>query len=309
MLKRNFVVILMLSLALLTGCTTSHSHKNKDQSTQPINPSEITFKKNKEFAFLTGMTSIKTPPLVNHYDTIVVDATKLNKNQIATLHLYATHVYGYLDVGHVKAKSKAYKANKSSTRGYVDNSKTYYKMAITKSWRQYLYKKARKQIKRGIDGIVLDHYDIFNGKPKTYKKLFKVVKYMHKKNMPVYLMNDKMFITEYINNGDQVIETKNKDKKDDDKEKEENEPLPYISGIIQENVFTTIDPSTFKTKKQSSSVSSHYKKYLEFCQAHDIKPYIIEYTKNSDWKAVIKAYCKSHDITYYISTSLTHNEE
>ena len=44
------------------------------------------------------------------------------------------------------------------------------------------------------------------------------------------------------------------------------------------------------------------KKYLNTCQEKGIATYLVEYTKNTDWRAAINAYCKKHHITYYNPT-------
>ena len=41
---------------------------------------------------------------------------------------------------------------------------------------------------------------------------------------------------------------------------------------------------------------------IKECQEKGIATYLVEYTKNTDWKAAISAYCKKHHITYYNPT-------
>ena len=57
-----------------------------------------------------------------------------------------------------------------------------------------------------------------------------------------------------------------------------------------------------KYVKQDTKVSTRLKKYLNTCQEKGIATYLVEYTKNTDWRAAINAYCKKHHITYYNPT-------
>lgn len=74
----------------------------------------------------------------------------------------------------------------------------------------------------------------------------------------------------------------------------------YITGVNQTSMMTKKQGK--KYVKQDTEVSSKLKKYLAKCQDKGIATYLVEYTKNTDWRAAIKAYCKKHHITYYNPT-------
>ena len=74
----------------------------------------------------------------------------------------------------------------------------------------------------------------------------------------------------------------------------------YITGVNQTSMMTKKQGKTYV--KQDTEVSSKLKDYLSKCQDKGIATYLVEYTKNTDWRAAIKAYCKKHHITYYNPT-------
>lgn len=73
-----------------------------------------------------------------------------------------------------------------------------------------------------------------------------------------------------------------------------------VTGVNQTSMMTKKHGK--KYIKQDTAVSSRLKGYLETCQKKGIATYLVEYTKNTDWKAAIQAYCKKHNITYYNPT-------
>ena len=73
-----------------------------------------------------------------------------------------------------------------------------------------------------------------------------------------------------------------------------------VAGINQTSMMTKKQGK--KYVKQDTEVSTRLKKYLSTCQEKGIATYLVEYTKNTDWRAAINAYCKKHHITYYNPT-------
>ena len=73
-----------------------------------------------------------------------------------------------------------------------------------------------------------------------------------------------------------------------------------VAGVNQTCMMTKKQGK--KYVKQDTEVSTRLKKYLSTCQEKGIATYLVEYTKNTDWRAAINAYCKKHHITYYNPT-------
>lgn len=73
-----------------------------------------------------------------------------------------------------------------------------------------------------------------------------------------------------------------------------------VTGVNQTCMMTKKQGK--KYVKQDTEVSTRLKKYLSTCQEKGIATYLVEYTKNTDWRAAINAYCKKHHITYYNPT-------
>jgi len=315
------VLSLILVVLLLCGCSAAHKDtsetsnltennrtesKDKDHQSHNDGSKTATVKKNRDFAMLTGMTSLSEPPLNYHYKTIVVDASHLTKHNIETLHIYADQVYGYVNIGTIKKSDSKYKTFKSSTKGKYNGSKSEYKVRISKKWRKYVYKKAKAQLKKGVDGLVLDRFDVYSGTKKNYNNLFKIIKTLNKKDTTLVVMNGYTFMSDYLKNNNLTREVI---VKSDEDGTEKTVEVPYINGLLEDNVFTQYDQSTMKAKKQSKTVSSAIKDVINDCQKKHLDAYIVDYTKNNDWKAVIKAYCRSHDIHYYIAPSITLDQE
>jgi len=96
---------------------------------------------------------------------------------------------------------------------------------------------------------------------------------------------------------------------DTGEEEEEEEELPLISAVQLTEAFTVFDWETHKTEKQDSQISKSYKEFMDSCSSHGIKVYVVEYTRNSDWKAVIKSYCKKRGFKYYFASARDFSEE
>ncbi|MGX8680117.1 MAG: endo alpha-1,4 polygalactosaminidase [bacterium] len=287
--------------------TTSKEASTSEASTKKKEP------KSQDFALLTGMTINEDTVLKQHYKILIIKPGKISKKALKNLHQYADQIYAYVNVGTLKSSSKTYaKYRRYKIGTYSKKKKTYIMNVGTKNWRKYIVSDVSLPlIKKGFDGLYLDHFDIYKKKKtkKIYNGLTKILKSFHKKDIPVILNNAGAFSEKYC----QTLEDKqadNKQNKNASKSTGEEAPsAPLIYGICQKQVFTTYDEKTKETKKQKTEISTAYKDLLIRLKAQKINIYIVEYTKNTDWKSVIQAYCKSHKFSYYLAKNKQHSKE
>lgn len=65
-----------------------------------------------------------------------------------------------------------------------------------------------------------------------------------------------------------------------------------IEAISQESVFTSSKKGLKTRVPTSKKKSDQLKDYLALCKKHKLPVFVIEFTKKSDWIAVMNAYCK-----------------
>lgn len=284
-MMRKKIIIGIISLLLVCGCTVKHE-KRDDSSAKQTDISQVEHKekKYKSFGYFIGLRHVSS--LKGHYHRIVIDTRYFTSKEISSLRDYSNEIYSYISVGTLSKSDKDYSKYKKLTNGQYQSDPNTYRMKVSKKkWRKYIYKLAKKAKKKGVDGVVLDHFDIYTSdkQVKRYKYLKKIVKNI---NMSICIFNGDRFMTKYLGEG-----------------------LTKVSDVGETHMFTTFNESTGKTTKQKSNISSSLKDYLGVCKNKNLGIYVVECTRNNDWIAVIKAYCKSHDYHYYISPTLKYNLE
>jgi uncharacterized protein (TIGR01370 family) len=199
-------------------------------------------------------------------------------------------VLSYINVGSIESFRSYYKRFEPYALGDYEGWDDEKWMDVSKkSWQKFIAKSyAKKLARKGIDGFFVDNCDVYENykTKKIYKGLVKILKTLKKQKLPIILNGGATFVKKLI---------KNKALK-----------AVSVDGVNQEEVFSTVDYSSGKFKKQTKSSTKSYKKYLKKCKKKGLDVYIIEYVKSKKkrLRKTIKKYCKKQGYNYYISTSL-----
>ncbi len=285
MLKKSLVACIVVML-VMTGCTTADKAKEKVKETTETVAEEV------DFGVFTGMSASKVLKLKKHYTTMVVDASEFSKKQITALHKKADKIYTYLNIGSIEKNRSYYSKFKSIRIGkYPEWKDEYFVNVANKYWYSYITKTVAKNLKnKGIDGFFIDNCDVYYYKKtkKIYNGLLKILTKLKDYKLPVMINGGDTFVTHAL---------------------EKKELTGLVNAVCQEDVFTAYNFKTKTSAKQATETSTYYKNYLSKCQEAGLNVFIIEYTKSTDWKSVIKAYCHTHDYIYYCAPSINLDKE
>lgn len=219
-----------------------------------------------------GMKTKQLLSIKKHYDVMVINAAKVSRQDLTQLHKKAKYIYSYLDIAALNPKSPAFKKLKSLKLMPTVSGKKYYMNVADKKWQNYLTKTVKSYEEKGIDGYFIDHSDLYEKRQNNtiYAGLKTILSSLKKTKSPLIL-----------NNAQALVE---KDPK----------ILKGIAMISQEDVFTYWNHQTNKRADVPEKESLKKKNYLKKMAAMHKHVYVIDFTKKSDWQAVIKAYDKKY---------------
>lgn len=230
----------------------------------------------KSFNILTGAHKEELANLHGHYDLLIINADHLNKQDIKDLRQHTKKVYAYLDIAAITPLSKSFKTYQKDVVKPTVSKRKYYINPAKKKWQKHVINQAQSLKKKGIDGYLLDHTDLYtkDGNQKIYQGLKTIVSGIKKENKPILLNNAMNFI------------------------ERDNTVMKQIQGVVQEDVFTYWNHQTNRREDVAKTPSNNLKIYLNNIKAMNKAVYVVDFTKKSDWQAVITAVAKKNGWVY-----------
>ncbi len=229
-----------------------------------------------------------------NYDTVVVDALELRKEQLAQLHSSGHTVYSYLNVGSVEDSREYYER---FTDLLLDRYKNWPEedwVDVTDDrWKSFVTGDLPDMIRDNdpvIDGFFIDNMDIYGHimdsrkyrekGEESFKALVSVLESFHEAGIPVIVNGADEFVERLIEDGDAQL----------------------LLGVNQETVFTRIKSYKFdRFTRQEEKERERLTSYLKKCKDAGMEVFLLEYTKDKSLAEEIREYCSKNQYRYYIS--------
>ncbi len=224
---------------------------------------------------------------IKKYETVVVDAEYLTKDDIAKLHQRKNkQIYSYINVGSIeKFRDNYSQMSDIVLDDYVNWSDEKWVDVTQKKWQDYVISHASSLSDKGVDGFFLDNFDVYYNYQtnEVYESLLAILDELDKLNKPIIINGADEFVIRAIDNselGDSVY------------------------GINQESVFTKIDFENDRFIEQDDENLEFYKEYLNKAKEYGLNVFVIEYGATGDNLKKSKRYFKEKGFTYYFAGSI-----
>lgn len=229
-------------------------------------------KKMENFALLTGMDKTQVENIHKHYTTLIVKGT-FTKATTTKIKKHTTTLYGQINMTANKDP------NYQNTN--ITHKNTTYANITLDTWQKHITDQINTMKANGYDGLYIRGFNLYEYAHKDiniYKAMMHFIDYAHKQKMKVIVQDGHIFIDDFIKH-------------------KENKAL--ISGVLREDVYTKYNKKK-RTLGQDKKVSDEKKAFLDRVVSYGMKAYVVEYTKASDWKAVIEHDAKKRGYHYVI---------
>ena len=207
------------------------------------------------------------------YDT--ERAIRANSNVISPkgFKKHTTTLYGQINMTANK--------NQNYQNSNITHKNTTYANITLDAWQDHIKDQINTMKTNGYDGLYIRGFNLYEYSHKdmnTYNVMMHFLEYAHKLDMKVIIQDGHIFIDDFITH-------------------KENKDL--ITGVLREDVYTKYNKKN-RTLGQDKKVSDEKKAFLDRVVDYGMKAYIVEYTKASDWKAVIEHDAKKRGYNYII---------
>lgn len=224
------------------------------------------------------------------YNTLVLDAETLSKDDMNKIKSQNKEIYSYLNVGSIEDFRNYYDEMKDLTLGDYENWPEEKWVDVSKiKWQDFVVEKlAFNLAKKGIDGFFIDNLDVYYKyeSEETYEGIINILKRLFEKyKLKILINGGDTFIYEAI---------KNKDLK-----------KLGITGVNQETVFSKIDFKNNKFLPRTKKDRKYYKDYIKTVKKNNLEVFILEYVKND--KSLVKKiykFANKNGYRVYISKTL-----
>ena len=221
---------------------------------------------------------------VKKYKYVVIDAQFYTKNEIKKLKQGGRKVYTYLSIGSLGTYRSYFRNFKKYLMGSYDNwSEEQWINVSKKQWQDFIVNKLVVSFKKkGVDGLWIDNTDVYYEYPTNaiFKGLVKMLKRIRKMKMPVIINGGDVFVSELLDRNYGWL----------------------IKGIMQEEVLTRI--SNYNKSKFAIQLLDDRRYFMEYCRRvkkAGLSVALLEYSRNSYVRKVIRRFCKKNGYTVYIA--------
>jgi hypothetical protein len=159
---------------------------------------------------------------------------------------------------------KKYNRLVASSKGLSKEDLAFLRKHANKLYAKIDMRKDRNKVE-GFDGYFLTHTEDY-----SYDEVVSTIKSL---NSSIIIHNGKNFVLKLI----------------------KNKQTSLIEAISQESVFTSSKKGLKTRVPTSKKKSDALKDYLAVAKKNKLEVFVIEFTKKSDWIAVMNAYCKHRD--------------
>ena len=291
-MKKLLIGMLLVVVNILLVSCSEEKVKNQKESTEKITEAstEIEVQTNKSEEDYGVFLSLDNSDLsiFLKYKLVVIDAQYFDKSDIDFLHENGIEVYSYLNIGSLENFRDYYNTYEEYTLEVYENWEEEKWVDVSvKVWQDFITDELANQLfEKGIDGFFIDNCDVYYtyNETKIYNGLETILRKLKSFNVDVVINGGDEFVNDYYENNNSIEE--------------------IITGINQEDVFTSYDFDNEKFETANSEDSLYYKEYIEKFGAMGTEIYLLEYTDDLEVISQIENYCKKNDFMFYVSDSI-----
>lgn len=218
-----------------------------------------------DYGVFIGMEKKDLLQLSKSYQTLVLDATNLDKSDVKQLHSKSHQVFAYLNVGALEISNSFYQAFKDLTFKPYDNWPDESWLDVTDStWQDFLVHQLAQNLKdKGVDGLFLDNFDVYDHdhRPEVYASLVQLLKEFQSMDLPVIINGGSTFVSQFVAENPKLARH-------------------LIYAVNQESVFLAYDFDADKPVQQTAEAEDFYLDYLDNLSQTGIQVFLIEYGAN-----------------------------
>ena len=247
-----------------------------------------------DYGVFIGMEKKDLQQLTKSYQTMVLDATNLDKSDIKQLHSESQQIFAYLNVGALETSNSFYQDFKDLTFKPYDNWPDESWLDVTDSaWQDFLVHQLAQSLKdKGVDGLFLDNFDVYDHdhRPEVYTSLVQLLKEFQSMNLPVIINGGSTFVSQLVAEDPQLARQ-------------------LIYAVNQESVFLAYDFDAGKPVQQTAEAEDFYLDYLNNLSQTGLQVFLIEYGADSHQADKILKQCQELDYSLYLAPSILLDKE
>ena len=247
-----------------------------------------------DYGVFIGMEKKDLQQLTKSYQTMVLDATNLDKSDIKQLHSESQQIFAYLNVGALETSNSFYQDFKDLTFKPYDNWPDESWLDVTDSaWQDFLVHQFAQSLKdKGVDGLFLDNFDVYDHdhRPEVYTSLVQLLKEFQSMNLPVIINGGSTFVSQLVAEDPQLARQ-------------------LIYAVNQESVFLAYVFDANKPVQQTAEAEDFYLDYLNNLSQTGIQVFLIEYGADSYQADKILKQCQELDYSLYLAPSILLDRE
>lgn len=247
-----------------------------------------------DYGVFIGMEKKDLQQLTKSYQTMVLDATNLDKSDIKQLHSESQQIFAYLNVGALETSNSFYQDFKDLTFKPYDNWPDESWLDVTDSaWQDFLVHQLAQSLKdKGVDGLFLDNFDVYDHdhRPEVYTSLVQLLKEFQSMNLPVIINGGSTFVSQLVAEDPQLARQ-------------------LIYAVNQESVFLAYVFDANKPVQQTAEAEDFYLDYLNNLSQTGIQVFLIEYGADSYQADKILKQCQELDYSLYLAPSILLDRE
>lgn len=266
-LRKIYVLVLILSAALLSACSADSSDEAE------------------KYVVLIGEDSEIIEKL-SDIDLLVIDAEYFSKNDIARLRENGIReIYSYINIGSIESFRSYDTDFEKYTLGAYENWPEEKWIDVSASeWQACTASRVDALIQKGVDGFFVDNTDVYYNYPQEsiYGGILTILDYMNHTGRKIMINGGDCFVKKYLTTEKNVL----------------------IDGVNQENVFTAYDFSKEFYTKNDQSTREYYTEYLDLAMSLGCTAYTLEYATDPSIRRQAAAYAGKHGYICYISDNI-----
>lgn len=247
-----------------------------------------------DYGVFIGMEKKDLQQLTKSYQTMVLDATNLDKSDIKQLHSESQQIFAYLNVGALETSNSFYQDFKDLTFKPYDNWPDESWLDVTDSaWQDFLVHQLAQSLKdKGVDGLFLDNFDVYDHdhRPEVYTSLVQLLKEFQSMNLPVIINGGSTFVSQLVAEDPQLARQ-------------------LIYAVNQESVFLAYVFNANKLVQQTAEAEDFYLDYLNNLSQTGIQVFLIEYGADSYQADKILKQSQELDYSLYLAPSILLDRE
>lgn len=266
-MKTKQIIVILITIIILSGCSAKE-----------------------DYGVFLGLDNSNLE-IFTFYDTVVIDAQYFSKEDVEFLHENDVKVLSYLNVGSIENFRDYYEDFEYLTLGIYENWEEEKWVDVSvQEWQDFICGTIAKEIyEKGIDGFFVDNCDVYYNynNEEIYQGLVNILGNISNYDKDVVINGGDKFVARYI---------------------EENAGISgVLTGINQEEVFSTYDFNAGISSKSSDEEREYYQNYIDKCSRLGADVYLIEYTNDIKIIKEVEKYCNKRGFKYYIADSIELN--